>query len=211
LEAKLDLENSDVETRPSDLMQLEIEKIQKQASPTWLTPSLLLPAAGVWFGATLLLSAFREHGFVFYRSVEEEQAALARAVMEQQQVATEEARRLRHAIRYMILPAVLLILVFPYLYWGPGQEVGCKLALIFAEFGAFTFCFVAGFQSWRNAAPQRALHRGMLVLFFAAAAVAIFCGPAALVWRGAAFGAATGLPVGLFFRWVARRTAVPAG
>jgi hypothetical protein len=204
------LENSDVETRQSDFLQLEIEKIQKQALPIWLTPSLLLPAAGVWFGAILLLSAFREHGFVFYRSVEEERAALARAVMEQQQVAAEEARRLRHAIRYMILPAVFLILVFPYFYWGAGQEVRYKLALIFAELGAFIFSLVAGFQTSRYAAPRPALHRGILILSFAVAAVAIFCGPAAFVWRGAAFGGAMGLPGGVFFRWADRRTSVPA-
>jgi hypothetical protein len=211
LETKLDLGNSDVETRQSDFLQIEIEKIQKQALPIWLTPSLLLPAAGVWFGAILLLSAFREHGFVFYRSVEEERAALARAVMEQQQVAAEEARRLRDAIRYMILPAVVLILVFPHFYWGAGQEVKCKLALIVAELAAFISFFVAGFQSWRNSAPRNALHRGVLVLFFGVAAAAIFCGPAALVWRGAAFGGAMGLPAGLFFRWAAKCTAAPAG
>jgi serine/threonine protein kinase len=187
--------------QPSTFKQTEVTKIENRARPGWLAPGLMVPTFGAWLGAGLLLRAYREHTFVFYQSVEEEQAAIAVAVEEQKAVAAKKARQMRNSITFMGIP-LLLLLMFPYFYWGSGQQPEAVLVLIWSELSAFFLALVVTLRAWRTA-----FFRAWALLLGLAVAGAVIVGPALLVARCIGFGAATGAVFGVYYRWSRKRIA----
>jgi hypothetical protein len=162
---------------------------------------LVANALSVWFCATLMLNAFREHRFAFYLSTQEEQTALAQALLAQQQVQAAEAARRIYTIRFIILPVSLLLLVFPVFFWGRDEELSPRVVMLLGDVSAYLLALIACLQGWRSATRWHTLNRVLLVLSSLIAVAALLHGPASLVGAGMGFGVASGAAFGLFIRW----------
>jgi len=173
----------------SFITTMEIRKLHEQSERgKW---EVLLATLAVWSGAALTLKAFREQRFTFYLSAEEEQTARSRALLDQQEAAAKESRRMRRIGRFISV----LLLIFPYLLWGADEEPGAKAALLLGDFSAFTLALIASLQTWRSSSRRHTLSRILLVLSALITAGALIHGAAALVGPAIGLGAATGIAV----------------
>jgi serine/threonine protein kinase len=201
LEAKPALEtNNMLVSAPVILKRLKIKELEKPAAPAAVTFSLLAATAAAWVGATVVLTALREERFAFYHSAQEEQSARSLALLEEQQAAELERRRMWRAICWLIIPASVLLLVFPYLLWGADAELSWKVTLLLGDVSACALTFLSSLGAWRDSLRWLWLNRVLLALASLIAVAALLCGPAWQVWQSIGYGATAGVFPGLFIR-----------